>query len=99
MNTVKINQVFQHQTLDESFAFYESILSNISTSKQAWIQLLQYNGINYIWQEALDFLLQSESDLQEWNNYWNANIDDLIANISDYRQYRIAKSHVDLSLT
>lgn len=97
----KFSEASQNGTYEvgsNSITAYESILSNLGTSKQAWLELLQQNGINYIWQETLDFLLQSEADLQEWNNYWGGNIDNLIADIGDYRQSRIAKSHADLSL-
>ncbi|MFB5269109.1 hypothetical protein ACE41H_20300 [Paenibacillus enshidis] len=86
------------QNNKKDYDTYESILSNLGESKQAWLDLLQYNGINYIWQETLDFLLQTEADLRKWNKFWSGSIDSLIADISDYRQYRIAKSHADLTL-
>ncbi|GGG82092.1 hypothetical protein [Paenibacillus radicis (ex Gao et al. 2016)] len=93
-----VAKLLKEQTNNTDYDTYESILSNLGTSKHAWIQLLQYNDINYIWKETLNFLLQTDDDLQEWNNYWSGNIDNLIANISDYRQYKIKQSHANLTL-
>lgn len=91
-----VKNIKQHP--ERQCASYDSILANLGTSKQAWLELLQLNGINYIWQEMLDFLLKSDADLQEWNNRWSGNIDDLIAEISDYRQLKIKQSHAHLTL-
>ncbi|UNK19278.1 hypothetical protein MNQ98_04365 [Paenibacillus sp. N3/727] len=95
-----LTKKYQQKTasLYDSYDSYDSILVNLSTSKQAWFDMMKWNGINYIWIEMLDFLIQSEADLHNWNSWWSGNIDDLIANISDYRQHRIKQSHVNLTL-
>lgn len=93
-----VTKLLKKQSNNTDYDTYESILFNLSKSKKAWLDLLQYNDINNIWQETLDYLLQSEADLHEWNYFWSGNIDSLIAEISDYRQFRIVKSHASLTL-
>ncbi|MEK4294040.1 hypothetical protein [Paenibacillus sp. FSL R5-0914] len=76
---------------------YESMLNDLGNSKETWIKLLEYNKIHSIWKQKLDFLLQNEADLREWNTFWSGNIDTIPADISDFRQRKML--HMQNSLT
>jgi len=39
--------------------------------------------------QKLDFLLQNEADLREWNGFWSGNIDTIPADICDFRQHKM----------
>ncbi|MBY3617986.1 hypothetical protein HGO21_00340 [Acinetobacter sp. CUI P1] len=68
---------------------YESMLNDLGNSKETWLELLKYNNIHPIWLQKLDFLLQNEADLREWNSFWSGNIDTIPADICDFRQQKI----------
>ncbi|WP_312149899.1 hypothetical protein [Paenibacillus odorifer] len=68
---------------------YESMLNDLGNSKETWLELLEYNKIHSIWKQKLDFLLQNEADLREWNAIWSGNIDKIPADICDFRQHKI----------
>lgn len=67
---------------------YHMILTNLGNTKQSWINFLSCNDISNIWIGQLEYLIQSENDLVEWNSYWNGDLDELVAFISDFKQYK-----------
>ncbi|CAM3222570.1 hypothetical protein HP548_23660 [Paenibacillus taichungensis] len=78
---------------------YHLILANLGNSKQSWIDFLTWNDFSNIWIDKIEFLLESEDDLVEWNGYWNGDLDELVSFISDFKQQKMERLHAKLTLS
>ncbi|OMF45393.1 hypothetical protein [Paenibacillus amylolyticus] len=86
------NQKFQHVP-------YHLILANLGSTKQSWINFLVRNDFSEIWIDKLEYLVQSENDLLEWNRYWNGDLDELVSFISDFKEHKKDRLHANLTLS